>query len=284
MINKRPFLVYAILSCLISWGGLFAVLGTKLFTGAANPSPVQFVLMFLTMYAGPSVAGIVLTAVSGEKKALRALFSRMRIRRAGGAVYVFGYLAAPVLILATLLVLSRISLSFMPSIFTSGYDMSLLPMGIFFGFLTGFFEELGWTGFAVPRLRERRGIISTGLLVGFVWGLWHLPLFLTADPAGNVSFVLFLAVRLFTQLPAFRVLMVLVYERTGSLLAAMIMHAGLTASALILTPSSTAGIHTVIQNLALTGLLWIVVAVLGFTRKSDSSGVLLQTRKTEEGQ
>jgi hypothetical protein len=38
----------------------------------------------------------------------------------------------------------------------------------------GFFEELGWTGFATPRLRLRHGFLATGLIVGVPWGAWHL--------------------------------------------------------------------------------------------------------------
>lgn len=262
--------MYAVLACVISWGGLFGVLGKNLFTGMTNPSPVQFVLMFLTMYAGPSAAGLLLTALTGGKKALRAMFSRMRLRSSGPIWYILAVFSAPALTLVTLLGLSRLSPAFMPALFLPGYDLTLLPMGIFFGFMTGFFEELGWTGFAVPKLRESRGVITTGLIVGGVWGLWHLPLFLTGDPAGTVPFVLLLVVRLFTQLPAFRVLMVWVYERTGSLPVAMVMHAGLTASSLIITARSTAGINTVIHNLVLTAVVWIVIGIVSIKRSRNS--------------
>jgi len=37
-------------------------------------------------------------------------------------------------------------------------------------------EELGWTGFAMPRLRLRYAVLGTGLIVGGLWGAWHLPI------------------------------------------------------------------------------------------------------------
>ena len=46
-------------------------------------------------------------------------------------------------------------------------------MGIAVGLGAGIFEEMGWTGFAIPRLRLRYGVLSTGLIVGVLWGAWH---------------------------------------------------------------------------------------------------------------
>ena len=46
--------------------------------------------------------------------------------------------------------------------------------GIVVALVAGFIEELGWTGFAVPVLRRRYGVLATGLIVGFVWAAWHL--------------------------------------------------------------------------------------------------------------
>ena len=51
-------------------------------------------------------------------------------------------------------------------------------MGTAVGLAAGIFEELGWTGFAVPTLlgRPRYGVLGTGLIVGVLWGAWHLPI------------------------------------------------------------------------------------------------------------
>jgi hypothetical protein len=62
------------------------------------------------------------------------------------------------------------------------------------------------------------------------------------------------------SLPAFRVLMVWVYDRTLSLPVAMLMHANLSASTLILQPLAT-GMPYLIWNVALAVALWVAVAV-----------------------
>jgi membrane protease YdiL (CAAX protease family) len=42
-------------------------------------------------------------------------------------------------------------------------------------------EEIGWRGFALPRLTARFGPFTASLVVGLVWAVWHLPLLLWAD-------------------------------------------------------------------------------------------------------
>ena len=106
-------------------------------------------------------------------------------------------------------------------------------------------EELGWTGFAVPRLRRRYGVLTTGLIVGVLWGAWHFlqGLFMSGTYSGALPLALFVPMNFFAavaQLTAYRVLMVWVYDRTGSLLVVMLMHASLTASTIfIFTPLAT---------------------------------------------
>jgi membrane protease YdiL (CAAX protease family) len=43
-------------------------------------------------------------------------------------------------------------------------------------------EELGWRGFLLPCLQSRFSALTASLLVGVVWGLWHLPLFFIPGP------------------------------------------------------------------------------------------------------
>jgi membrane protease YdiL (CAAX protease family) len=101
------------------------------------------------------------------------------------------------------------------------------------GLAGGFFEELGWTGFPTPSLRSRRGILATGITVGVLWAAWHLPQVIwTASTAlGPIPPILFVVVGfLSSYLIPYRVLMVWVHDRTGSLLVAILMHASLIAS------------------------------------------------------
>ena len=129
--------------------------------------------------------------------------------------------------------------------------------------MVGIFEELGWTGFAIPRMRLRYGVLTTGLIVGLLWGAWHfLPFFWgSGTTSGVVPVTLFLLVLLFTWLPAYRVLMVWVYDRTESLLVAILMHASLVASSAILSPLA-AGVSQVTYNLVWATVLWIVVGAV----------------------
>jgi membrane protease YdiL (CAAX protease family) len=151
-------------------------------------------------------------------------------------------------------------------------------MGIIAGVMTGVFEELGWTGFAVPRLRLRHGVVATGLIVGLLWGAWHFPLFSGGDLSGVVPMAVFLPVQLFSFLPAYRVLMVWVYDRTGSLLVAMLMHVSLTASTLILQPLDVAGTRALTYDLVLAAALWLLIAALAMANGRQLSRPPLRPR------
>ena len=88
-----------------------------------------------------------------------------------GHSHAVALLVAPLVVTAVLLPLSLLSPAFVPGIVTTPDKVSLLVMGIGAGLLGGgFLEELGWTGFAGPRLRQRYGVLGTGLIVSLVWG------------------------------------------------------------------------------------------------------------------
>ncbi|MEJ2366246.1 MAG: CPBP family glutamic-type intramembrane protease, partial [Deltaproteobacteria bacterium] len=102
--------------------------------------------------------------------------------------------------------------------------------GICAGLVVGLCEKPGWTALATPRLRQRYGVVATRLLLGALWGGWHIFLnavWVSRALSGGLSPALFVTARglgdLVGLLPAFGVLMVWVYDRAGSLLAAMLM-------------------------------------------------------------
>ena len=261
-IKRQPVLTYFVLTLAISWVSLLLIMGVGGILGTTAVPKEREPLVYLGMLLGPSIAGLLLTGLVHGRLGFRELLSRLRHWQVGAGWYVIAILTSPGLVAAALLLLSLFSPAFVPGILTSSDKVTLLVSGLVAGILVGIFEELGWTGFAIPQLRLRYGVLATGLIVGLVWGLWHMPLFIASARASqSVPPLLKLAVLLFTHLPAFRVLMVWVYYRTGSLLVAMLMHMSQTATALILEIPE-ADTPTVVVDLVYAVALWLFVALV----------------------
>jgi membrane protease YdiL (CAAX protease family) len=261
-IKRHPLMTYFALTFVISWGGILIVVGP----GGFPVTTEQLEMLGLATLLGPSVAGILLTGLASGRVSLRELLSRLLRWRVGARWYAVALLTAPLSTAAVLLALSLLSPEFLPVIFTSDEKSILLLTGIVAGLMVGFFEELGWTGFAVHRLRLRYGVLTTGLIVGLLWGAWHFLLFWeNGSFSGALSLSLLLG-RLFSWLPAYRVLMVWVYDRTESLLVAMLMHVSLVASTVIVEPPLTGG-ALLTYILIRAAVLWVVVAAVAVAQR-----------------
>lgn len=277
-----PVLTYFALTFIISWGGLFLGSGGA---GGFPKSKEQFErmlpLFIPVLLAGPSLAGILLTGLVSGRAGFNSLFSRLLKWRVGLRWYAVALLIGPLVLMTVLLALSQFFQAFIPGILVSNNKASLLSMGIVAGLVVGFFEELGWTGFATPQLRLRYSVVRTGLIVGVLWGAWHVFLnvvWVSGAYSGELPPALFLTGRglgdLVGLLPAFRILMVWVYDRTGSLMVAMLMHAGLTASTMILEPPAISGVNLLIYDLVSALAMWAVVAVIALAMKGNFSNKL----------
>ncbi len=266
-VRRHALLIYFVLTLAISWGGLLAIIGPSGFLGTAAAPAEHMPILILAMLLGPTIAGLLMTALVYGRAGFGELLSRLRCWQVGADWYWIAVLTAPGIVAISLLLLSLFSPAFVPGIATSADKITPLVFGLVAGILVGIFEELGWTGFAIPRLRLRHGVLGTGIILGLVWGLWHMPLFMASARASEIiSPILVLAVLLFSFLPAFRVLMVWVYDRTGSLLVAMLMHASQTATTLIFAISATA-IETVVSDLVYTAGLWTFIAVVALANR-----------------
>src|SRR5512146_1361226 len=173
-IKRYPLLTYLALTFGISWGGVLIVVARA--GTAATPEQLDTLLPFeiLAMLAGPSVAGILLTGIVHGRAGLRELLSRLLGWRVGARWYAVALLGAPLVMTPVLLALSLASPAFLPGVFASADKASPLLFGIAAGLGVGFLEELGWTGFAVPELRQRYPVFKSALVVGVVWGAWHI--------------------------------------------------------------------------------------------------------------
>jgi membrane protease YdiL (CAAX protease family) len=265
-IKRHPVPTYYALVFAISWGGILLVVGPGGILGTKYNPVVLAQFVYLAALAGPSVAGILMTGLVDGRAGLRALLSRLCTWRGGARWYAVALLTAPLLMTAILFVLSLNSLAFLPAIVTTEDKAGLLLSGIVLGLVVCFFEELGWMGFAAPELRRRHGILTTGLIMGLLWGAWHFPLFSgSASSSGSLPPALYLFVLLFSFLPPYRVLMVWVYDRTKSLPVVTLMHAPLAGGQLVLMPAAISGVRIVTFDLLFAAALWIVVATLAAT-------------------
>jgi membrane protease YdiL (CAAX protease family) len=118
-------------------------------------------------------------------------------------------------------------------------------------------EELGWRGYALPRLSARFGLGAASVIVGILWASWHLPLFFI--PAGDIygqSFPLYLL-----QVTALSVAMAWLYWRTGgSLLLVMLFHAAVNNTKDIVPSAVPGATNSLSLNASLVG--WLTVALL----------------------
>jgi membrane protease YdiL (CAAX protease family) len=264
-IKRHPVLTYYILTFTISWGALLVAVGV----GGLPRNPEQLTKMIpvliIAMLGGPSVASILLTGVVGGKAGYRELLSRLFKCRVEIRWYAAALLTAPLLLMAIPLALSLRFPEFTPHIFTDADKRSLLQMGFTAGLSVGIFEELGWTGFVIPRLRPHFDALQTGAIVGFLWGAWHIPVNLLSSitPSATLSISNLLGALIFSFgiLPSYRVLMVWVYDHTESLLIAVLMHLSLTASNIIFGLSAAKGMTSAGFSLVLSTTLWVVIAV-----------------------
>jgi membrane protease YdiL (CAAX protease family) len=116
-------------------------------------------------------------------------------------------------------------------------------------------EELGWRGYALPRMAERLGLRTSSLLLGLVWAAWHLPLFFVrgADTYQQ-SFASYLV-----GVVALSVVMAWLYARTGSLLLVMLLHAAVNNSKDIVPSALPVGPG--VFSLAASPVGWISAAL-----------------------
>jgi membrane protease YdiL (CAAX protease family) len=264
LLRRHPVLTFYAVVFAISWGGFFIAVGPTTDMSVVELPPAAL----LSMVAGPIVACILMTGLVHGKAGYRELLSRLLRWRVEARWYAVALLTAPLVIAAVLLGLSLVSPAFLPGIVTADDKVPFLLFNLFVALVAGFVEEIGWTGFAVPALRRRYGVFATGLIVGVVWGFWHfLGNVMAAETvSGTLSLSVYLPLILFEllvgSLVAFRMLMVWVYDHTGSLLVAVLMHVSYTASIRILNPVPNEGLSLLTYAFVSAAAWWVVVAAV----------------------
>jgi membrane protease YdiL (CAAX protease family) len=179
-------------------------------------------------------------------------------------------LIPPSLILAVLYNMK----AFVSPIFSPGSFL----LGIGFGIPAGFLEEIGWTGYAFPKMCGKLSPFGAAIVLGLLWGFWHLPVidFLgTTTPHGRSLALYFLG--FVAAMTAMRVLIGWVYINTQSVTIAQLMHASSTASLVVFSPPRITAAQEALWYLVYAFALWVTVSLVviffgnSLTRKSGWS-------------
>ncbi len=238
----------------------YAVTWTCFLAAAASSSipalaGLRWPLMILGAFA-PSTIALWQTARTNGAAAARALLRRVIAWRVGLRWYVFalGYMAAIKIAVA---LLYRVIRGEWPRFGHEAWYVIIAAMVVaaIFGGPLG--EEIGWRGYALPRLAARFGLARASLLLGLIWACWHLPVFFIPglDQYGQ-SFPVYLL-----QVTALSVAMAWLYWHTnGSLLLAILMHSAVNQSKDIVPSAVAAAANPLALSTSLVA--WLTIALL----------------------
>ncbi len=212
----------------------------------------------------PAIAALLAATLTGGRDAVRDLGARLVRWRVGWQWYLVVILGPAAFSLAVAGVYALLGGSWAaaaPPALREG-PLMLLPLFLVILTLTdGLGEELGWRGFALPRLLCRHNALAASLILGVLWALWHLPLVWT-EGASMYQQPLWLFL---LDIPAKSVLFTWVFLHTrGSVLLAMLLHGA--TNLFVVSPDLSSTGDTTLPLLAVAAkgvLILVVVTVAG---------------------
>jgi membrane protease YdiL (CAAX protease family) len=187
----------------------------------------QLVGMLPGAYLGPLSAAFVVTLAADGREGLRRWGRRLVRWRVGWRWYVAVLTGVPAaVLLATLALPGAAGNVRMPGLVVL---VAYLPMLLMQFVTTAAAEEPGWRDFALPRLQQRYGPAAGTVVLGLLWGCWHLPLFLTGWGGWpDLSWVE--PVEFVVACVPLSLVMTWVFNRTGeSLPLVMVLHASVNS-------------------------------------------------------
>jgi uncharacterized protein len=200
------------------------------------PQAASGFLNAAAILAGPTLAAFIMTATTEGREGVRRLLGRLVLWRVGIRWYLFALLGVPLIMLLGTIVYSG-DLPKLGALGGPSYLLSYLGTFALVIVLGGpLFEEIGWRGFALPRMERLHGPLLASLILGVLWALWHLPEFLVPSWAATSGGGGVLGITLFTLTAVtFTIVITWVFNNTrASVLLAILVHASIDAFSLTL--------------------------------------------------
>jgi len=189
---------------------------------------------------GLVIASLISTGLTLGKPGIIMLLKRFLMWHVGWKWYLVAFLLMPSIQLASVLLSALVRQT--PIDFSTAYAYKLfgpsvnlvfliVPFFLFDAIANG--EEIAWRGYVLPRLQAKHSALVSSLIVGVIWGLWHLPKYLSHWD--TTTFVFFMA-----GITARAVLYTWLYNNTkGSLLLTTLFHASGNTGGILLPIANT---------------------------------------------
>ena len=226
---RYPLVLFFLLSFLLTWGYFWLI-----WAPLGLPASVIALGGF-----GPSIAAFLVLAITSGKPGVLRLLRSIVQWRAGVQWYLLILLGIPILNLLAFLVVPGILSDFVaPSSRFVRVYLSEMVFSLTIG-VAPRWEEVGWRGFALPGMQRLHGPVVGTIILGLLWGVWHLPFFFgplaQTGPDGTFISASIALVEFSIGLTGVSVVMTWVLNNCrGSTLLAILLHAVFDSSGLAL--------------------------------------------------
>ncbi|MEM3693098.1 MAG: type II CAAX endopeptidase family protein [Candidatus Bathyarchaeia archaeon] len=270
-VENRNLLLYFLIAFAFSW--LFWVPQAMVSTSLLSVPSVLADFLFSPFNPaafGPLVSAFTLTYLNEGAGGLKNLLKRGADYKFRKKWYIPIFFLFPA-ITGGALFLAILSGEALPKL-SALLDPASMVVGFVFIFFLGgpFQEEWGWRGFALDRLQAKWNALYSSIVLGVLWGIWHLPLFFISGtiqsqtPIWGFMILIMCGTILFTW----------IYNNTGgSILAVMLFHTMNNLSFFLFPTLETAlgGLYMLILNIVFTVAILIVWGPKTLTRKKKNN-------------
>lgn len=258
---------YILLTFSISWTlwiGLALLANYELIEYGQTP----FMIIHMLGALSPFISAIIIKRADKHsfKRFIGEIF-KVRVH----VLWYLGIIVLPLIISGTswlinLAVLGNVDAFLTKPIYTA---FALLPIMIIGGGL----EELGWRGVILPEILKKKGPLSTALIVGIIWGIWHTPLFYINNMPYDIVFITFVL-----RLIAMSLLLTVLYLSTRSIFLCVLFHsidnAYINIGMNSWVKGSTSQIINALTILAFSAVIFIIYYKISYRKMNIKTKVI----------